>query len=111
MSRARYRVVCSGSQAAIEAQVHLPTGYLVTWGGQFRLQQEANKRLAIVIPLTLLIVFLLLFSSFQSLRNALLILLNIPLARGGGHGRVMGHEPEFLRSRVGGIHRAVWHRA
>ena len=71
-------------QAAIETQVHLPTGYLVTWGGQFRLQQEANKRLAIVIPLTLLIVFLLLFSSFQSLRNALLILLNIPLALVGG---------------------------
>ena len=71
-------------QAAIDAQVRLPTGYLVTWGGQFRLQQEANKRLAIVIPITLLIVFLLLFSSFQSLRNALLILLNIPLALVGG---------------------------
>ena len=72
------------AQAAIEAQVRLPTGYLVTWGGQFRLQQEANTRLALVIPLTLLLVFLLLFSSFQSLRNALLILLNIPLALVGG---------------------------
>ena len=72
------------AQAAIDAQVRLPTGYLVAWGGQFRLQQEANKRLAIVIPITLLIVFLLLFSSFQSLRNALLILLNIPLALVGG---------------------------
>ena len=72
------------AQAAIDAQVRLPTGYLVTWGGQFRLQQEANTRLALVIPLTLLLVFLLLFSSFQSLRNALLILLNIPLALVGG---------------------------
>jgi len=72
------------AQAAIDAQVRLPAGYLVTWGGQFRLQQEANKRLAIVIPVTLLIVFVLLFSSFQSLRNALLILLNIPLALVGG---------------------------
>ncbi len=72
------------AQAAIDAQVRLPAGYLVTWGGQFRLQQEANKRLAIVVPITLLIVFLLLFSSFQSLRNALLIVLNIPLALVGG---------------------------
>ncbi len=71
-------------QRAIEANVDLPPGYLVTWGGQFRLQQEANKRLAVVVPITLLIVFLLLFSSFNSLKNSLLILLNIPLALVGG---------------------------
>ena len=71
-------------QRAIEAKVDLPPGYLVTWGGQFRLQQEANKRLAVVVPITLLIVFLLLFSSFNSLKNSLLILLNIPLALVGG---------------------------
>lgn len=72
------------AKALIAKEVDLPTGYLVTWGGQFRLQQEANKRLAVVVPVTLLAVFLLLFSSFQSLRNALLILLNIPLALVGG---------------------------
>ena len=72
------------AQRAIEANVNLPPGYFVTWGGQFRLQQEANKRLAIVVPITLLIVFLLLFSSFNSLRNSLLIILNIPLALVGG---------------------------
>jgi cobalt-zinc-cadmium resistance protein CzcA len=72
------------AQAAIDAKVKLPPGYLVTWGGQFELQQEANKRLAVVVPITLLIVFLLLFSSFNSLRNSLLILLNIPLALVGG---------------------------
>lgn len=71
-------------QKAIEENVDLPPGYLVTWGGQFRLQQEANKRLAVVVPITLLIVFLLLFSSFNSLKNSLLILLNIPLALVGG---------------------------
>jgi len=71
-------------QRAIEQKVQLPPGYRVTWGGQFRLQQEANKRLAVVVPITLLIVFLLLFSSFNSLKNALLILLNIPLALVGG---------------------------
>ena len=69
---------------AIAGQVALPPGYLVTWGRQFRLQQEANKRLAIVVPVTLFVLFLLLFSSFNSLRNAVLILLNIPLALVGG---------------------------
>ena len=54
------------------------------WGGQFRLQQEANKRLAVVIPITLIVIFLLLFYNFNSLKNSLLILLNIPLALVGG---------------------------
>ncbi|NOX38314.1 MAG: efflux RND transporter permease subunit [Calditrichaeota bacterium] len=71
-------------QKAIAEKVDLPPGYMVTWGGQFRLQQEANKRLMVVIPITLLIVFLLLFSSFNSLKNSFLILLNIPLALVGG---------------------------
>jgi cobalt-zinc-cadmium resistance protein CzcA len=71
-------------QKAIEEKVKMPPGYLVNWGGQFKLQQEANKRLALVVPVTLLIVFLLLFSAFNSLKNSLLILLNIPLALVGG---------------------------
>jgi len=72
------------AQARINQEVDLPPGYLPVWGGQFRLQQEANKRLALVVPLTLLIVFVLLFFNFGSLKNALLILLNIPLALVGG---------------------------
>lgn len=72
------------AQARIDQEVDLPPGYLVTWGGQFRLQQEANRRLAVVVPITLLVLLLLLFSSFNSLRNAGLILLNIPLALVGG---------------------------
>jgi cobalt-zinc-cadmium resistance protein CzcA len=71
-------------QRAIKTSVDLPPGYLVTWGGQFRLQQEANKRFAVVIPVTLLIVFILLYSSFKSFMNSALILLNIPLALVGG---------------------------
>jgi cobalt-zinc-cadmium resistance protein CzcA len=71
-------------QQAIADKVELPPGYLVNWGGQFELQQEANKRLALVVPMTLLIVFLLLYSTFNSLRNSLLIFLNIPLALVGG---------------------------
>ena len=72
------------AQKAIDAKIQFPPGYLVSWGGQFELQQEANKRLSLVVPITLLIVFLLLFSSFNSLKNALLIILNIPLALVGG---------------------------
>jgi len=72
------------AQVTIDSEVQLPPGYFVTWGGQFRLQQEANKRLAVVIPITLLFIFILLFSSFNSLKNSLLILLNIPLALVGG---------------------------
>ncbi len=72
------------AQAAIERAVDLPPGYLVTWGGQFRLQQEANQRLAVVVPISLLVVFLLLFSSFNQLGSCILILLNVPLALVGG---------------------------
>ncbi|RJX34080.1 MAG: efflux RND transporter permease subunit [Desulfurivibrio sp.] len=71
-------------QRAISEQVRMPPGYLVSWGGQFELQQQANDRLALVVPVTLLIILLLLFSNFNSLANALLILLNIPLALVGG---------------------------
>ncbi|KJS32777.1 MAG: metal transporter [Desulfatitalea sp. BRH_c12] len=72
------------AQQRIETAVQLPAGYIIRWGGQFELQQQANKRLALVVPVTLLAVFLLLFSSFNSLPNALLIIFNIPLALVGG---------------------------
>ena len=68
----------------ISKNVTLPTGYFINWGGQFKLQQEANKRLIIVIPVMLLIIFILLFANFKSLKNSYLILLNIPLALVGG---------------------------
>jgi cobalt-zinc-cadmium resistance protein CzcA len=72
------------AQRAIDEQISLPTGYLVTWGGQFRLQQEANKRFAVVIPITLLLILILLYSSFGTLQSPLLVVLNIPLALVGG---------------------------
>jgi cobalt-zinc-cadmium resistance protein CzcA len=71
-------------QQIIESNLKLPPSYLVTWGGQFKLQQEANARFAVVIPITLLLIFLLLFFNFGSVKNSLLILLNIPLALVGG---------------------------
>ncbi|MDR2549907.1 MAG: CusA/CzcA family heavy metal efflux RND transporter [Desulfobulbus sp.] len=72
------------AQAAIAAKVQLPPGYSTGWGGQFELQQEANRRLAVVVPVTIFIVSLLLFGTFNSIKNTVLILLNIPLGLVGG---------------------------
>lgn len=72
------------AQAAITQHINLPSGYFLQWGGQFRLQQEANKRLMIVIPITFLLVFLLLYTHFNHLGETMLILANIPLALVGG---------------------------
>ncbi|STX55742.1 HelA protein [Legionella beliardensis] len=68
----------------IEQNVKIPSGYWVTWGGQFEQLQSASKRLQIVIPITLLGIFLLLFMSFGSVKNALLVFSGIPLALTGG---------------------------
>jgi cobalt-zinc-cadmium resistance protein CzcA len=74
----------SEAQEKIDAAVKLPPGYLITWGGQFENQQRAMKRFAIVVPITIAAIFLLLFSSFNSVKQALLIILNIPFALIGG---------------------------
>jgi cobalt-zinc-cadmium resistance protein CzcA len=65
-------------------QPHLPEGYRVTWSGEFENQERAMKRLAIVMPLSILLIFLLLFDAFQSLKSAFLIIANIPFAMVGG---------------------------
>ena len=72
------------AQKKIAAQVELPPGYFITWGGQFENQQRAMARLYIVVPLVILLIFILLFSTFNSLKNALLIIMNIPFAVIGG---------------------------
>jgi len=64
--------------------VDLPAGYYLQWGGQFENQQRASARLAIVVPVAIGLVFLLLFSTFRSVRQALLVLTNIPFALIGG---------------------------
>ena len=72
------------AQAKMDAAVKLPPGYFITWGGQFENQQRAMKRFAMVVPITIAAIFLLLFGSFNSLKQALLIILNIPFALIGG---------------------------
>ena len=62
----------------------LPSGYYLEWGGQFENQQRASKRLALVVPVAIGLIFLLLFSTFGSVRQALLVLSNIPFAMTGG---------------------------
>jgi heavy metal efflux system protein len=62
----------------------LPTGYFVNYGGQFENQQRAMKRLAVVVPVSILLIFLMLFSALDSLRSALLVLVNLPFALVGG---------------------------
>ena len=72
------------AQKKIDAAVKLPPGYFINWGGQLENQQRAMKRFAIVVPITLAAIFLLLFSSFNSIKQATLIILNIPFAMIGG---------------------------
>jgi len=88
----------------IDAAVKLPPGYLITWGGQFENQQRAMKRFSIVIPITIASIFLLLFGSFNSVKQALLIILNIPFALIGGIlALVIGHFNLSVSASVGFI--------
>jgi cobalt-zinc-cadmium resistance protein CzcA len=72
------------AQALTDARLDLPPGYRLIWGGQFELQEQANARFKVVIPITLGIVLLVLLLTFGRLKSAILILLNIPLALTGG---------------------------
>ena len=64
--------------------VDLPEGYSITWSGEFENQERAMARLLLVVPLSILLIFILLFDAFKSFRDAFLILANIPLALIGG---------------------------
>ncbi|MFP5408245.1 MAG: efflux RND transporter permease subunit [Gammaproteobacteria bacterium] len=72
------------AQAAVAAQVKLPPGYSVAWGGQFENQQRAAQRLMIVVPVALLLIGFLLYVTFGDARQALLVMMNVPLALIGG---------------------------
>jgi cobalt-zinc-cadmium resistance protein CzcA len=72
------------AKSAVAAQIKLPQGYRLTWGGQFENQQRAAARLAVVVPVALGMIFMLLFATFGSVRQAVLVLTNIPFALIGG---------------------------
>jgi len=72
------------AQQRLGEKLLLPTGYFVTWGGQFEQQQRAMARLRVMVPVVLVLIFILLYLNFRSTRPVLLILVNIPLALVGG---------------------------
>jgi cobalt-zinc-cadmium resistance protein CzcA len=76
--------VVNEARARIDAQVKLPAGYWMTWGGQFENLEAARRRLSIVVPACFLVIFLLLMSALGSARDALLVFSAVPLALTGG---------------------------
>lgn len=72
------------AKADIAQHVDLPPGYRIVWGGQFENQQRASARLAVVLPISILMIFAILYFTLSSLRASLLILVNIPFAMVGG---------------------------
>ena len=76
--------VVADMQKNVAKSVKLPAGYYMAWSGEFENQERAMARLAVVVPLSVLLIFILLFDAFQSFRSALLIILNIPFAMIGG---------------------------
>ncbi|CAE6745479.1 efflux RND transporter permease subunit [Nitrospira defluvii] len=76
--------VVAEAQAKIAKEIHLPTGYHLVWGGSFENMQRAMARLKIILPITIGLIFMLLFASFNSVRHAALIIMNLPFAMIGG---------------------------
>lgn len=76
--------VVADMQANVRRNVPLPEGYAVTWSGEFENQERAMARLSVIVPISILIIFLLLFDAFKSFRNSLLIVANIPFSVIGG---------------------------
>jgi cobalt-zinc-cadmium resistance protein CzcA len=76
--------VVTDAQRAVGDRVKLPPGYFMSWGGEFENQQRAMSRLKVIVPISVFLIFLLLFDAFKSVKQALLILLNVPFAVIGG---------------------------
>jgi heavy metal efflux system protein len=76
--------VVADMQKRVAADVRLPPGYYTTWGGEFENQQRAMARLMLIVPISVLLIFFLLFNAFGTFTDAALILLNVPFALIGG---------------------------
>jgi cobalt-zinc-cadmium resistance protein CzcA len=72
------------AQGSVDKKIHLPKGYTIDWGGQFENLSRAEQRLAVVIPVTIAIIFLVLFSMYRKIRHVLVAMSGIPLALIGG---------------------------
>ncbi len=71
-------------RSRIEQEIDLPKGYFITYGGQFENQQRAMKRLSVAVPVSIFLIFVLLYLNFNSVRDALVVMLNVPFAVIGG---------------------------
>jgi cobalt-zinc-cadmium resistance protein CzcA len=76
--------VVADAQAKVESTVHLPTGYRLEWTGSFENEKRAERRLAVILPFTMVAIFFLLYIAFDSFRFAVLVLLTVPFAAAGG---------------------------
>src|SRR5262249_44352659 len=72
------------AQKAVASQVRVPPGYYVTWSGQFEYLERAKARLQFVVPVTVLIIFLLLYLNFRRVTETLIVMLSVPFALVGG---------------------------
>jgi Cu(I)/Ag(I) efflux system membrane protein CusA/SilA len=72
------------AQKAVAARVKFPPGYYVTWSGQFEYMERAKARLKVVVPITILIIFLLLYLNFRRVTETLIVMLSVPFALAGG---------------------------
>ena len=96
--------VVAEARARVARAVHLPEGYIMTWGGEFENQQRAMRRLAIIIPVTLLIILLLLYGAFGRWRSAFVILSLTPLCVPGAVLALkISHTNISVSAMVGGI--------
>ncbi|TWT75076.1 efflux RND transporter permease subunit [Allorhodopirellula solitaria] len=83
------------AQQVVDQEVELPAGYMLRWGGQFENLQQATQRLSIAVPVALLLIFALLYITFNSVKLAMLIYLNVPIAATGGVLALWAREMPF----------------
>jgi cobalt-zinc-cadmium resistance protein CzcA len=96
--------IVADMKARVAQSVTLPPNYTLTWSGEFENQERAMQRLSIVVPISLLLIFVLLFDAFASVKSAVLILVNVPLALIGGFiGLWLFHIPLSVSAAIGFI--------
>jgi cobalt-zinc-cadmium resistance protein CzcA len=91
-------------QDKVKQQIHLPSGYYLNFGGEFENQERAMRRLMMIVPISVFLIFVLLFDAFKSVKSALLILLNVPFALIGGIvALLVTHIPLSVSAAIGFI--------
>jgi cobalt-zinc-cadmium resistance protein CzcA len=92
----------------LEREITLPTGYFIEYGGQFENQQRAMRRLALIVPIVIGVIFVLLYVTFNSLKQALLVVGNVPFAFIGGVAALWIRGMNLNLSVLYRVHCVVW---